>query len=201
MKKRKMRNIKKLGIAVFMSIVVFMSCMVIPMENVEASDPTSSVYVDPNIYLTTDDLILLQYVVNQPESLEYKELINEIINVIKIKGFVNSDDLRNILPSIPETETKIFMGKIRGDACCYSFIHRVLPFGFGYFGFLSWDACWDEIDFTYGIFNYPVDYSHYGLCISFFGMWFQNIIEENGYPVGSDIWIQGRASLIFVTAR
>ncbi|MCK4364696.1 MAG: hypothetical protein KAW45_01460 [Thermoplasmatales archaeon] len=48
-----MRNIKKLVIAVFMSIVVFMS--VIPVTNIKAVENTS-LYVDPNIYITYTEL-------------------------------------------------------------------------------------------------------------------------------------------------
>jgi len=74
------------------------------------------IYVDPNIYLSDTYLPKLKRAFENIEDQQYKESMHKIILTIESKGYVDSNNLKEILIELNMFDTEVYTGMIVGSA-------------------------------------------------------------------------------------
>jgi len=100
--KKKGKYVLVIGAVVVVLLMVSSACAVSVVQESKAKNATENdsneIYIDPNIYLTRKHLPLLKRSIRElDDDLISKELLQHIIDVIEIKGEINSNEIRDII--------------------------------------------------------------------------------------------------------
>ncbi len=184
---------KKYGLifgAVIVTVLLISSTTAINVVQLNVKE-SNDVYVDPNIHLTRKHLPLLIRTERQIEDLDYKKIVQEIIDVIKNNMKADSYDIQEIIEDYDLDVSEVYAPALitTGGSDCAGFaftipgglllmaVTSLLSFGGLYFqigigGIMSWEAS-KENSPHYGIHieingnSYTT--SHEGFSIGFFG--------------------------------
>jgi len=161
-----MENIKK-GIMFFGAVAIALMM---------ASSATAVLqHIDSNIKIKEKHLKMLEdaYNSNEIDNQDFKTLLGQIIQLVKTKGTVNSNDIKKIINDNDLAISEIYGARgISTDGRCSGSCgpHVIRPFHWG--GFLTWSACasdWPGQGISVHVGPYTYTSDHDGLALSYFG--------------------------------
>ena len=220
-------NKKVLSFAIILLFIGVSCSSAISVENktpvVNNQSEENKSYVDPNIHLNRHDLPMLKRSFNYFSNSDYydaeiEKVMEQIINLIELKGEINSNDVENILiiSGIAHIDiyTKCYIGGYASFGIAYTvplllfeilvmFMLGFMNFIFiGIGGFLHWNAYADEYD------NYDINIDiinkdtsktyttpHKGFAFGFFGVGYVDVDIPFGLSFN---FVYCHASIVFV---
>lgn len=164
-------------------------------------------YIDPNIHLTKIQLPRLKKAEQQIEVSKYKKVTQEIIKKIEVKGYINSNDIKEILTDLDMAKTDVYSGKIDGSSGYHStasgipimiLFNTYCWIGLGIFVKWSVDYIGSGKYLDFIISGQKIETSHDGFALFPIGGWFFNMRYINNNVV-STIDINAYSPLILIT--
>ena len=170
---------KKKGVTLFLAVITFLlmaSNVIGAGATVKNNIDEKSNYIDPNIHLTTAELSNLEETVQYVEDPVCKELMLNIMEVIKKNGDIGSSELEEILTEMEVFGMDIYKGCIYGGAGNNAFI-KGIPLVFA-----MWSCKPNGEDYCTIKINDEVKLPlyHSGFALSPVGVWHSDFLIHPG---------------------
>lgn len=204
--KNRVIRIGSLGTVIISLLMISSATAINVLQSDTATSMKKNVFIDPNIFLTKDQVSKLQQAVQFIDDSKDKAIVQQIIQTLQVKGKVDSDEIKDIVCKLNIYDRSFYAGFVAAHGGAGSvggfpphFLRLLIFSGVVTFGTIiigSWDVIGGTLNAPSCTINGCVIFNNQpnkGLALLGFGTW------GIGYWGGIDCSFSGLFTLIIVS--